>query len=165
MKDAGVDMIEIRSYLGTPDSRFTPVEDATAPPADLEYIAGAIELTIDGKVILDRQLWDSVNFLWAAIADLMESFSQHGQSATYFPDQPILLSLRRVRQDDVIISVEATNIERRAAMASIRDLFEGLPTHGELFFEELFRLVPEDRSNGARVIEHFRALAEWARTQ
>jgi hypothetical protein len=138
-------MIEIRSYLRAPDERFVPVEAAAFQPPDPLHIPGAIEMSIDGAVLLDLSLWDYVDQLWAYIANTTEQLVQEGHGDTYFPDQPILLAMERAGRDRVVVSVESVNLPRRAAGVDIRELLRAFYLHGKEFFERMSELVPENQ--------------------
>jgi hypothetical protein len=45
------------------------IEDFMGPIPDLDYIEGAIELSVYGVVIIDRSMWDYVDQLWSYIAE------------------------------------------------------------------------------------------------
>jgi hypothetical protein len=152
-------MIEIRSYLRAPDERFVPVEVATFQPPHPLRIPGAIEISIDGAVLLDLPLWDYVDQLWAYIANTTEELVQRGHGDTYFPDQPILLAMQRVGRDRVVVSVESVNVPRRTASTDIRELLRAFYLHGREFFERMSELVPENREANDMAVERLRQSA------
>jgi hypothetical protein len=158
-------MIHIESYLGAPDSGFVPIGEAVSAPQDREYIYGAVELSVNGITVLDQQLWDLVDQLWAYITNVMEEFSCTGRGSTYFPDQPISLSLQRAGRRKVTISVEAVNLPRRSATTHIHELFEALCRQGEAFFSKMSELIPEDRALNDHALRRLRAALDWSRSQ
>ena len=152
-------MIDIRSYLRTPEGTFVPVEDAAFRPLDPDYIHGAIELSIDGKILLDQALWDYVDVLWVYISDATEELIRQGHGETLFPDQPIRFAMRRVPRDLVVVSVESVNVPRRAAAANIRDLLQAFYLHTEDFFEKMSDLAGGKVGAYTKAVQRFRQAA------
>jgi hypothetical protein len=134
-------MIEIISYLRSPDGVFTRVDDVFVAPEDPRYVEGAIELSINGKSILDTAIWDYVDQLWAYISDMVLALESHGQAETYFPDQPIKLSFVRQGKGRVLVTL-AFNGETTVASADESELVMALRDRGSAFFRKMTDLLP-----------------------
>ncbi|MGH3391004.1 MAG: hypothetical protein ACRDOO_19220 [Actinomadura sp.] len=137
-------MIGITSYLRTADGRFVQVDAVTDAPSDPHYVEGAIELVIDGVSIMDTEMWDYVDQLWAYICDMVRAYLERGEASTYFPDQPIMLSFKKQGASRVLVSIKI-NDETRNAAAEEKELIEALRTHGSAFFARMTVLLPQNR--------------------
>ncbi len=136
-------MIEIKSYLRMRDGRFVLVGDVGNPPSDPYHVEGAVELTINGVPIIDREMWDYVDQLWAYLGDMVLRFREKGEASTYFPDQPIKLSFSRHGRGRVLVSL-AINRDSRAASVEEDELIEALRHHGISFFDKMKILLPDN---------------------
>jgi hypothetical protein len=134
--------VSIASYLGNPTKGFTLVTEAAAP-RDPDYIDGAIDLSVHGVPILDRELWDYVDQLWAYICNMVEELRTQDEAYTYFPDQPIKLTFKRIGGGQILVSLNWPTEGRQAAVEE--DLFlEQLKESGREFFEQMKDLVPSN---------------------
>jgi hypothetical protein len=152
-------MIGIDTFLRGLDGTFTRVSDVIDAPPDLRYVEGAIELTIDGSVILDKDLWDDVNWLWAGIGNRIHDFKTQDEVSTYFPSQSIRLSFRRIGGGRMVISVEMAQGEGRSATAQEDELIGCLREHCIRFFGEMERLQPGELNRYASVLRKLELLA------
>jgi len=137
-------LIEIQSFLRNSDGSFVPVGDATNPPRDIRHVEGAIELSIDGVVVLDKALWDDVDQLWAYIGDMVVVLRQRVEASTYLPDQPIKLTFKRLAVGRVLISLE-NGSDRRSVATDESEFMDALIKHASFFFEKISRLIPANR--------------------
>ncbi|MGP2438629.1 hypothetical protein [Streptomyces sp. JW3] len=110
--------IDINSYLGNPSEGFTLVTEA-APPRNSDYIDGAIDLFVHGVPILDRELWDYVDQLWAYILNMIEELRKRDEVHTFFPDQPIKLTFKRVGVGHLLVSLHRPTQGRNAVVDEI----------------------------------------------
>jgi hypothetical protein len=140
--------IEIVSYLREGEGNqatYIAIEKASRRPKDPDYIEGAIELRINGIIILDQQLWDYVDQLWAYIARMVHDIEAGKTEAkTRFPDQPI--ELRFVRQGGTVTVTCTVNQEVRTAEVSTAELLSTLKQAGHTFFAKLIALAPAEKS-------------------
>jgi len=83
--------VECRSYLLI-DNEFVPIETVKSRPHDIQYIEGAIELSVNGVRMIDRSVCDLVDQLWAYIVNGLDNLSQGRAHHCHFPDQPLQLS-------------------------------------------------------------------------
>ncbi len=135
--------ISCRSYFMI-GNLFVPAEQFSGPVLDGEYIAGAIELTIDDVCILDRSMWDMVGILWAYIVNGLEELSHGRPFVTTFPDQSIELAFQPLGRDRVQITVTA---EEPLSVVMDREFFlERMTGEADAFFELLMRLPGLDLS-------------------
>jgi hypothetical protein len=133
-------VVEIETFLKGADGEFVQVEACRAPPPDLDYIEGAIRLSVDGLEIIGIEEWDYVDQLWCYIAKMVTKMQSSGYAETYFPDQPIKLSFRAVGSR---VSVTAKiGEETKTANASSADFLEAVKAAGMIFFRRMSELVP-----------------------
>jgi hypothetical protein len=137
-------MIEIKSYLRDSGGRFTAVDSVTATPRDPLHVEGAVELTINGVQIMDTEMWDDVDQLWAYLSRMIPALREQGQASTFFPDQPIELTFRRQGKSRVLVTLEI-NGKTRTAATEERSLIEALRVHGSAFFNTMIRLLPDNK--------------------
>ncbi|MEU8227945.1 hypothetical protein [Kribbella sp. NPDC048915] len=133
-------MVEIETFLKGADGGFVQVEACRIPPPDLDYIEGAIRLSVDGLEIIGTEEWDYVDQLWCYIAEMITKMQSSGYAETYFPDQPIKLSFRVVGSR-VLVTVKIGE-ETKTANASSADFLEAVKTAGMIFFRKMSELVP-----------------------
>src|SRR5215475_4985822 len=99
-------LIKIESFLRNNDGSFVSIQDVTNSPTDTRHVEGAIELSIDDIVLLDMKLWDDVDQLWAYIGDMLVNLRKGAEASTYFPDQPIKLTFKRLAAGRVLVTLE-----------------------------------------------------------
>jgi hypothetical protein len=145
-------MIEVTSYLRTADGRFVQVGEVTEAPPDPDYVAGAVELVIDGVQLMDTVMWDYVDQLWAYICDMVRTYRERGEANTYFPDQPIMLSFKRHGSSRVLVSL-TINDETRKVSVGEEELIEALRAHGSAFFARMAELLPQNRAGYEDALE------------
>jgi hypothetical protein len=151
-------MIEINTYIRDAEGELVEISEYTEPPPDSNYIDGALELAVDGTVIIDRSMHDYIDELWAYVSNMVEHLARQGHASTYFPDQPIELSFARQGASRVLVKLSAPgfperNIRgriipaspeiKRVATADQKELIEGLREHGTKFFHKMHSLLPE----------------------
>lgn len=133
-------MVKVETFLKDSNGDFQPVESCRTRPRDLDYIEGAIRLTIDGAPIIGLGEWDYVDQLWCYLADMIAQFGKTGYAETYFPDQPIKLSFQS-SGERVLVTVEIGKEVRRASAPSV-DFLESVKAAGTRFFEKMSELAP-----------------------
>ncbi|MEV2273329.1 hypothetical protein [Nonomuraea africana] len=144
--------VKIESYLRNETGGFTSIDQIDTPPQDLDYIEGYIELTINGIVILDKELWDYVDQLWAYISNMILALRKSNEASTYFPDQPIKLTLRRQSQGRILVECQIED-ELRSTSAVEREVIEALQTSGLAFFRKMSVLAPSQREGYTGALE------------
>jgi hypothetical protein len=137
-------LIKIESFLRNGDGTFVPIGDATNAPADARHVEGAIELSIDDVVVLDKTLWDDVDQLWAYIGDMLVSLRSGAEASTYFPDQPIKFAFKRLAGGRVLVTLE-NGPDRRSVATDEREFVDSLSRHASFFFGRMSGLIPANR--------------------
>ena len=140
-------MIGVQSLLRTPDGAFVPVLEADPGDLDEYYLAGAIDLEINGTQIIDTEMWDYVDQLWAYICTMLQDLRSSGTSRTYFPDQPIELKFERLPSSLVLVSIEAGDDIRKVSVDE-EGLVERLGCAAKEFFQDMNSLLRQDRYSG-----------------
>lgn len=133
--------ISVRTYLRGDAGDFVPIESATKSViTNPRYIEGAIELKINGTQILDTSLWDLVDQLWAYIADMLTALAELGEASTYFPDQPIQLTFKRIGRTVVRVACVVNGNVRSAVVDEVA-LTRALRDAGLAFFTKIQSLA------------------------
>ncbi|MDC9591758.1 hypothetical protein PSI23_21385 [Xenorhabdus sp. XENO-10] len=111
---------------------------------DIDYVEGALELTINGKPLITKAMWDDTNHLWGYFTEGLSLVYENKEFECGFPDQPIevkFIPLKGHRR--VCVSVRRpfrpevkTSIEKNEFLIAMRD-------HAIKFFERLGYLAPE----------------------
>lgn len=141
-------MVEIETFLKGADGGFVQVEACRTPPPDLDYIEGAIRLSVDGLEIIGTEEWDYVDQLWCYIAEMVTKMQSSGYAETYFPDQPIKLSFRAAGPR-VLVTAKIGE-ETKTVNASSADFLEAVKAAGMIFFRKMSELVPANSYAEAR---------------
>lgn len=102
---------------------------------DFYYINGAIELIYINQVLLDINLWDLVNQLWAYILNVIEQVVKLGEGETFFPDQPIKIQIKSISKDLVLYRLQAN--EKVEMLLPKKAFFEVLLDGAEMFFKTM----------------------------
>ncbi|MGP4088674.1 hypothetical protein [Streptomyces sp. KR55] len=134
-------MIDVKSCLRTPDGAFHDIHEATAYQGDRDYVEGAIELTVNHVPIIDRDMYDYVDQLWACLVRVLEEVAESGRGETLFPDQPIRLVVERQGRDGVLVSCDPGD-GRRTAYATEAELTAAVAEGAAVFFRRMAELIP-----------------------
>lgn len=136
-------MIKIQSWLKVGED-LVPVEDFVGPVHDEDYIEGAIELSVDDKPVLTREMVDYPDQLWAYLIEGLEQIRAGREFSTYYPDMPVKIVLQP-QGEHVTISVD-TRKKVFEASAGLDELCHALASAARTFFEQLGPLAPGNRS-------------------
>lgn len=136
-------MIEVTSYLRKSPDQFVDVLLASEFGGDSDYIEGAIDLRINGVVVVDMSMWDYVDQLWSYIITMMLELRTAQEAKTYFPDQPVELKFSRVGGRRVLVSCDPGD-GRRAAAVELVDFVQEMSNSAMNFFQALSKLIPEN---------------------
>lgn len=151
-------MVVVRSLIKVAN-KLLPVEEFVGTIVDDHYVEGAIELTIDRKPILRREMIDYVDQLWAYLIDGVSEVVAGREFATGYPGMPIDIVFRP-RGGRVTIALSSSSHKWDAdASISVADLVSSLVPAGILFFERLRPLVPSHRAMYDRCIADLTQLA------
>ncbi len=105
------------------------------------YIEGAIQLTINGKKIIDKSMWDYVDQLWSYILEGVYKLDSCKTYTTYFPDQPIEIAF--VNLNEMFIEIKFGE-NRVVAEKSV--VIPSLVESGLEFFRSLQKILPDEQS-------------------
>ena len=134
-------MISIQSYFcssrGTDFVLIHPDLEYLIPNS--HYINGAIELNVDGVVVLDCNMWDLIDQLWSYITRMLEKFRSADKASFYFPDQPLKISLERIKRKGYVKITSHAEV-RRSAVTREDDLIGSLKAAGIEFCKVMNRL-------------------------
>lgn len=72
-----------------------------------KFLEGAIVLEVNGRNVIDKSLWDDIEFIWYELVDMTVDFIEHGKGKMEFPDQPISANIRKVKGGLVRLEVSA----------------------------------------------------------
>ncbi|MDN7895063.1 hypothetical protein [Burkholderia cepacia] len=133
-------MIVANTYLKI-KKKFVDFYDFNGKIPDPDYIEGAIELSINGVEILNKEMWDYVDQLWAYLAEGVICVARGEGFKTYFPDQPIEISFG-IQGSKVVVAVTVHEtvkvvVERSEFVSEMRRLavefFEGMKGKGDRY--------------------------------
>jgi hypothetical protein len=141
-------VVKIETFLKGADGGFVQVEDCRTPPPDLDYIEGAIRLSVDGLEIIGIEEWDYVDQLWCYIAEMVTRLRSSGYAETRFPDQPIKLVFQAAGAR-VLVTAKIGKEVKKASASSV-DLFDALKAAGMIFFNKMSELAPANSYVEAR---------------
>jgi hypothetical protein len=136
-------MITVASYLREADGSFTPVADSRTAPPDLDYIEGAIDLVINGVVVVDQSMWDLVDQLWSYLVTMVHELREQGHASTYFPDQALKISFERIGGSRVLVTSRPSRGTLKA-VADESELVTALASAAVGFFTAMAELVPSE---------------------
>ncbi|UOX87674.1 hypothetical protein MUY14_39140 [Amycolatopsis sp. FBCC-B4732] len=143
----------VRTVLdfGKRDFRFVDVLDCTElpPKRGVDDPGGAILLTVNGVVLLDEDLYSSIELLWIFVAQLVADYRQDGRAVMSFPDQSIEISLDPVPGKQLRITVAGGEL-RRTSVAGEEELLSAITVGGVEFFEKLAELTGRNFSAAIR---------------
>jgi len=136
-------MVTVQSFLKV-DANLVSVEEFAGPIIDEDYIEGAIELSVDRRPILTREMVDYVDQLWAYLIRGLGEVVAGREFSTSYPDMPLEIMFRPQR-DRVTIIVDPRERNMEASL-SIEELLAGMVPAGTLFFERLRPYAPGNQS-------------------
>jgi hypothetical protein len=148
-------MIEATTYLFA-GAALVPLDDVREPPKRLNYIEGAIELSIDGHPIITKDEWDLVDQLWAYLVNAVQRVAAGRDAQMPFPDTPIDVTFALDAASDTVtvtLSYKTLPVPRRAT-APRAELVRRICELARGVFEKLYALVPDARFQ--RVLDQIR---------
>lgn len=153
-------MLNIQTYIMNGNG-FTSISDYNGPVKDRLYILGSIELSVDGELLISRDLCDDINHLWPyllhGIGALLEG--QIEWSIGY-PSRPFKLTFKRIATDQVMIGFDYP--ERRAVVWSLTEFVPTMLNAASVFFENLIRIDPNcapDYENALQQLKNLTTIA------
>ncbi|ELY4465718.1 hypothetical protein SMZ70_004046, partial [Cronobacter sakazakii] len=82
----------MKTYIKCGDN-YIDFFDFTGPVKDVDYIDGAVELSINGVCLIDKSMYDYIDQLWSYLAEGLSKINKGETFETYFPDQPIAVKI------------------------------------------------------------------------
>ncbi|MCB1281555.1 MAG: hypothetical protein KDB18_08525 [Salinibacterium sp.] len=150
--------IEVDTLLRSPVGEFARIADVGSYSGDASHVPGAIELSVHGAVVLDRELWDDVDWLWPYVIQAIDECLAFGLGERYFPDQPIVFRVERIGDRRLMFTVQGGAIDRMVA-ADTAELLAAVAEAALDFFDHLERLVP---GSEATFVEEIARVRSWA---
>ena len=135
-------MIEVKSYIGSINiqsgKNFILVNDYNGTIKDPRHIDGAIELTVNGKSLIDQERWDLIDQLWIYIINGIESAIAGREYIAFFPDSPVKLSFKRSTSspDKIEMTVGEQSITHNS-----QELVNALLDGAEACLKEIGRII------------------------
>lgn len=148
--------IAVETYLRSEAGTFTRVAEVARHTGDDRHVPGAIELVVDGQPVLDRELWDDVDWLWPFVVQALDDCLTSGVGERWFPDQPILFRVEAAGESRLLFTVDGGPIHR-VVSADRQEAVRAVAAAALDFFAQLGRLVPGPRPSVAAEIDRVRA--------
>ncbi len=142
-------MIEIKTLFRIKND-FVPIEEFSGSFNDIDYIEGAISLSINNVTILSLNTWDYVDQLWAYIINGLEDIILGKNYFTYLPDQPIGLSFEIVGNNMVKVSVDYKGCG--TAVISKNIFISNMCKNGRIFFNKMLDIVPKYKDSWVKYL-------------
>ncbi|PHM21990.1 hypothetical protein [Xenorhabdus ehlersii] len=106
----------------------------------IDYIDGALELTINGINLIDKSMYDYIDDLWSYLSEGLALLYDNKEFKCYFPDQPIEVKFIPSKGNRVLVSVNChsevkTSVDKNYFLIAMRD-------HAKKFFKRLEYLKP-----------------------
>lgn len=149
-------MVTVNSFLKAGDD-LVPIEEFVGPIPDDDYIEGAIELFVDAKPILTREMVDYVDQLWAYLVRGLGEVAAGREFLVYYPDMPVRI-IFRPQERDVTVIVDPEQLNRMASVP-VDALIGAMTSAGMTFFDRLRQYAPNNRVRYDRNISHLATLA------
>ncbi|OTA16233.1 hypothetical protein Xvie_02003 [Xenorhabdus vietnamensis] len=97
--------ININSYIKIGDE-FIDIFQYEGGIDDIDYIDGALELTINGESLIDKSMWDNIDSLWNYFSHGLLSVYENKEFKCHFPDQPIEVKFIPLKENrKILVSV------------------------------------------------------------
>jgi hypothetical protein len=139
-------MIEIITFFKI-DDQFIKVDDFEGPlpksffDEGIPYIEGAIQLNVDGVLLIDTSMWDFVDQLWSYILAGVYELSESNSYKVYFPDQPIDIMFNDLNKMFIELKIGDNRV-----VAEKTTVIPALLESGLQFFKTLSILLPDDQT-------------------
>lgn len=127
-------MISINTFIKLNDN-FINIFDLKEKIKNKNYIEGAIELTINGKILIDKSMYDYIDELWSYISEGLFIVSQNEEFKCYFPDQPIAVNFIPQKGNRILVSI--TCHEEIKISINRYEFLHSMIEHAKLFFAKL----------------------------
>jgi len=121
-----------------------PIDRFEGPVNDPLYIYGAVEISVQGKQLISRNVIDLIDQVWGYLINGVASIAAQKRFSTYFPDQPILLEMVVEKGNVLKMSIQSNRVF--AVRIDKDEATTALLSAGLKFFERLRSIVPSKTS-------------------
>lgn len=156
-------MVEIKTFIKINES-FILIDNFKNKIKDADYIEGAIELNIYGNKIINLEMWDLIDQLWAYLINGLVIVYKENKKlfSTFFPDQPIKIQYKYMNESLLLIQV-FLNDKVNSIQVEKKEFLKEIIEKGKLFFEKLISIVPQNKKNYNVYLNHLIELEEYIR--
>ncbi|MBN3066280.1 hypothetical protein H5A21_19915 [Pectobacterium aquaticum] len=91
-------MMNVDSFIKVGDS-FVNVNEFKGRVKKSDYIDGAMSLTINYVEVINTSMWDYIDQLWIYTLNALIDFDTGDDVEFYFPDQPIKVTMKHVKNN------------------------------------------------------------------
>ena len=138
--------IIINSYIKIGDD-FINFFDFNGHIDDPDYIDGAMELSINGKKLIDESMWDYIDALWSYLSEGLSVVYDGEEFKTNFPDQPLEVKFKPIHNNhNILVSVKCSSSEAKIVVDK-KAFLSAMSNHAKKFFEHLEIIEPNSESN------------------
>lgn len=152
-------MLTVKTYFKI-ENEFILIEKYDGPlvggiDSDFEDFEGAIELAINGRVLMKKPDWDYVDQLWRVVLNGLANICLDKDFHGCYPDQAIEIRFSKADGSRINLSIKSDSEVR--VTVNMDELFEALLDEASKFFRRLENLVGvQNYKNDLRVIEAIR---------
>jgi hypothetical protein len=132
-------MIDMSTYFRIKND-FVSLEKYSGSFKDIDYIEGAIVLSVNNVSILSLETWDYVDQMWGYVVNGLECIISGQNYFTYFPDQPIGLSFEILKNDMIKVGVDYKG--GAYSVISKNEFVTSVCSKAREFFQKMLELVP-----------------------
>lgn len=133
-------MIDIKSYIKQ-DEKFIPINEFNDKLDDDFYIYGAIDLNIKGVELINLDMYDLVDQLWAYIINgILELENGKIEFKTNFPDQPLPMSFILNKNSNIITIITKPYDKNIEAKVDYREFVKTICVSAKEFFDKLSKI-------------------------
>jgi hypothetical protein len=140
-RDPASTRVSVRSLLKQGDD-FVDVAAAGGRVADRDYIEGAIELSVGGRVLLSQHHADYIDQLWAYLVDALILIAGGENASTFLPDQPIEIVLV-IDAESRCVSIRVGGAKTVTATADLTTFLRVMTKEARRFFDLMQSFVPQ----------------------
>ncbi|WOZ77715.1 hypothetical protein [Kosakonia sacchari] len=136
-------MIEVASYIKH-KKKFINIFEFEGVIDDPNYIEGGLILNVNGVELINLEMWDYIDQLWAYISTGLNLAAEDKEFETNFPDQPIKMKFKPIRQE-LLLSVDChTNTK---VIVEKNAFVNDMSKYALAFFGRLSNLKGVDKNN------------------
>jgi len=106
---------------------------------DPDYIDGSLTLSINDNTIISSDMWDYIDQLWCYIINGLLEIKSDGIFTTFFPDQPIEMSLEKYN-GVLTITIKTNTVYTE--QVSWNEFLKGILPSATLFWTRIVELAP-----------------------